>query len=122
MEAAGTIAASGERKEHILESSRSQRGSRAKLIERARTANSPVGEQHESVAHALGISQLMNGEHEPPSTGCRTANKAHDVAGLPEIETVERLVHQEERMRREQRQRQHQAARVSFGQGEDPLA
>src|SRR5215475_1247893 len=88
-----TVAASGERKEHILELGRREGGARAKLVERARTANSPVGEQHETVAHALGISQLMNGEHEPPSTRCRLANKAHDLAGLPEIEAVERLVH-----------------------------
>src|SRR5215475_7230848 len=93
------VAASGERKEHILELGRRERGARAQLVERARTANSAAGEQHETVAHALGISQLMNGEKERAPARRRFANELHHVPRLPEIEPVEGLIQQEQWMR-----------------------
>src|SRR5215470_5861021 len=97
-----TVAASGERKEHILELGRRERSARAQLVERARTANSAAGEQHETVAHALGISQLMNGHKERAPARGQVANELHHFADLSEIKPVEGLVQQEEWMRRDQ--------------------
>ena len=95
---------------------------RAKLVERARTANSAAGEQHETVAHALGISQLMNGEKERAPARSDVANELHHFAGLPEIEPVEGLIQQEQGMRRDQRERQHQASTIAFRQGKHALS
>src|SRR6516165_10494623 len=122
MEAAGTVASSGERKEDILQSSRSKSGARAQLFERTRTANSAAGEQYETIAYPLGIHQLMNGDKQRAPARRRFANELHHVPRLPEIEAVERLVHQEQRLRREQRESQRQAPGVSLRQCGDSLA
>ena len=39
-----------------------------------------------------------------------------------QIEAVERLVHQQQRLRRQQRQRQHEPAAIAFRQCDDALA
>src|SRR5215472_11300441 len=100
--AAGTNAASGERKENILQSSRTESGAPAQLVERARSANVASGEQHEAIAHAFGVHQLMNSNNERAPACRRLANELRHVARLSQIEAVERLIHQQQRLRREQ--------------------
>src|SRR5712691_6553968 len=50
--------ASGERKKHILQSGGNARA-RPELVERALCADAAAGEQHETVAYALGVDELM---------------------------------------------------------------
>ena len=50
------------------------------------------------------------------------AQHSHDLARLSQIETVERPVHEQQRVGREQRERQHQAAAVALRQCVHALA
>src|SRR3954468_21486997 len=94
-----TSAASGERKEDPLQSGLHQSGARAQLRERAGAADAAVDEQHEAVADALGVEQLMNGQNQRASAAHDVTQHGHDLARLAEIETVERLVHEQEGLR-----------------------
>ena len=89
-------------------------GSRAKLVQRANAANLPIREQHEPIADAFGVAQLMDGENEAAPPAGHVTEHAHDLARLPQIEAIERLVHEKHRLRREQRERQHQPTAISF--------
>src|SRR5258705_13330593 len=91
---------SGERKEDVLQAGRDQLGLAAQLVERPSAAHRTVREQHETVADAFGIGELMEREYERAPGRCNAANEPHHIARLPQIETIERLVHEEERLRR----------------------
>ena len=68
------------------------------LAERSDSTHLPSGEQYEAVANAFRVGELMDGENERAPVPWRLpADHANDVAGLPEIESVERLVHHQER-------------------------
>src|SRR5436305_512718 len=58
----------------------------------------------------------MNREHKRSALGCFMAQQLEDVANLSKVESVERLVHEQDRLWREQSQRQQQPASVTFGQ------
>src|SRR5215510_1752014 len=90
---------SGERKENVLQSGRCQSCSGTQLVERADAAHCTVGQQHKAVADALGVSQLMDCQNERAATRRLAANERHHLARLPQIEAVEGLVHQQERLR-----------------------
>src|SRR5215831_10378663 len=79
-----TTAGSGERKEHLLQSGRGLAGLRAQLRERAGAADAPFRQQHEAVADARGIAQLVNGENERAPVARNVAQHAHDLACLPQ--------------------------------------
>src|SRR2546429_3476758 len=113
---------SSERKENILEPSRSQSASRSQLLDRAATADTAVRKEDEAVAHAFCIRELMNRHNERTPLGDDLAQHRCHFAGLLEIEAVERLIHEEQRMRREQRKRPHEPPAISFRQGVDALA
>src|SRR5262249_11020906 len=93
-----TTAGSGERKEHLLQSGRGLSGLRAQLRERAGAADASFRQQHEAVADARGIAQLVNGENERAPIARDIAQHAHDLARLPQVEAVERLVHPQQRL------------------------
>src|SRR6516225_5642885 len=57
-----TTAGSGERKEHLLQPGGGLAGLRAQLRQRADAADASFRQQHEAVANARGIAQLVNGE------------------------------------------------------------
>src|SRR6202022_121724 len=103
-------AVSGERKEHVLQSRRGLSSMRAKLIERPDTAHASVRKQHEAITDTLGVAQLMDGEDERASSGGGFAQHVHDLARLSQIEAVERLIHQQQLMGGEERERQHEPA------------
>ncbi len=64
----------------------------------------------------------MDGENEGAPPPRDVSEHTHDLARLPEIEAVERLVHEQQGMRGEQRQRQHQPAGITLRQSNDALA
>src|SRR4029077_18153263 len=101
-----TSAASGERKEDLLQSGLRHSGARAQLGKRAGAANVAVDEQHEAVADALGVEQLVNGQNQRASAARDVAQHGHDLARLAQIEAVERLVHEEEWLRGDERKRE----------------
>src|SRR5437764_2308635 len=114
MPARWTLTASGERKEHVLQSSRVLAAARAQLVERADATHATVGQQHEAVADPLRIDQLVNRKHERAPAAGKIAQYPHDRARLLEIEAVERPVPQQQGLRRDERERQHQSARVAL--------
>src|SRR6185503_8230520 len=88
---------SGECKEQLLQSGRRELRLATQLIERAGASDSSRSEQHEAVAHAFGVGELMNRQHEGAALSCHAAKQRHHFAGLPQIEAVERLVHKQDR-------------------------
>src|SRR5947209_20530479 len=58
----------------------------------------------------------MNREHKRSALACVIAQQLEDVANLPKVESVERLVHEQDRLWREQSQCQQQPATVTLGQ------
>src|SRR4051812_2247497 len=100
-----TAMTSGERKEDILQAGRHQLGLGAQLVERSGATHRAVREQHKTVADTLGVGELMDREHERAAGCCNTTDEPHHVTCLPQIEAIERLVHQEKRLWREVRKR-----------------
>src|SRR5256885_12886497 len=103
------VSVSGERKENVLQTSGGQRGSRAKLVERAGATEPAVGEQDETVGNPFRVRQLVNGQNEGAPVRGNLTDQSHDFPGLPQVEAIEWLIHEQERLGREQRKRQHQA-------------
>src|ERR1051326_184661 len=89
---------SRERKEYFLQACVAAAGSCSELIERPAAAHAPVREQNKTAADPFGIGQLMDREHERAALVGLGAEQAHDVAGLAQIEAVERLAHPHSRM------------------------
>src|SRR5215510_12866424 len=98
-----TAMTSGERKEDILQSGRHQLCLGAQLVECSHAAHRAARKQHETIADALGVAELMDCENERAAGCCNATDEPHHVACLPQVEAVERLVHEKERLRREQR-------------------
>jgi hypothetical protein len=78
-------------------------------------------EEHEPIADALGIAELVDGEQQGAATQRLVSQQAHDLACLPQIEAVKRLIHQQHGERRQQPERQQQPASISLGQSADRL-
>src|SRR3954470_14051118 len=96
-----TTTASGERKEDVLQSARGHSSLRAQVRECPDATDPAVREQHEAVTDPLGVEQLMNGQNKGAPIACDRADHAHDLARLAEVEPVERLVHQQQGLRRD---------------------
>src|SRR5829696_6812317 len=105
------IAVSGERKENVLKSGRRLGCLSSKLSERADTAHLAIGKQYDTVADALGVSELVNGQNEGAAVRDDSAQQPHNLSCLPDVEAVEGLVHQQHGMRRKERQPKHHATR-----------
>src|SRR5258708_38817069 len=110
-----------ERKKDILQSSRGEPRSRAEIVQRSGAANAAIGKQNEAVTNPLGVQQLMNRKDKCAAHSGFPAQDADDFANLPEIEAVERFVHEKQRVRREQPQRQQEPSAVTFRQRMDAL-
>src|ERR1700731_3470232 len=115
-------AVSGERKEYVLQPCRDLAGPPAQLIERTGPADAAAREQDEAVADPLRIDQLVDREDKRAPASRNLAQHVHHLARLSEVESVEWLVHEQQRMRSEQRQREHQPAAEAFRQFVDSLA
>src|ERR1700745_2597533 len=89
--ARGTTAGSGERKEHLLQPGGGLAGLRAQLRQRPDAKDASFRQQHEAVADARGIVQLVNGENERAPIARNVAEHVHDLARLPQVEAIGRL-------------------------------
>src|SRR6266404_2580537 len=104
----------GERKKNLLQRSSRDPGLPAQLIEGSNPPHLPSGEKDKTVTNPLGIGQLMNGENERAPLGGFAADHFNDVAGLPKVEAIEWLVHEQHVLRRQETKRQHQPAGVAL--------
>src|SRR2546423_2805103 len=114
---------SGERKEYFFEvvarAAAPRSGHRGELLQRAFTARAAATQQHEPIADARGVANLVNRqEHRPPSRGVR-AQRLRDVAALAEVETLERLVGEQQWLRHQQPDREQRALALSLRQAAD---
>src|SRR5262252_10118113 len=86
------------RKEQILEVQWvvGVRGAQARgqLLDGAFRANAAGAEEHETIAHARRVADLMDGQEQRASGGGVLAQRRAHLARLPQIEAVERLVAQ----------------------------
>src|SRR6476659_630795 len=89
-------------------------GLRAELVTRAVAADPAAAEQHEAIAHAGGIADLMNREEERAAGGRMAPQGVADLPGLPKIEPIERLVHEQQRLRRDPSDGEHGSLPLSL--------
>ncbi len=76
-----------------------QRGFCTQFVQGTQAAHLSASEQNEAVTNPFRVRQLVNGENKRTPAFGVMAQHTNDVAGLPEIETVERLVHQNQLVR-----------------------
>src|SRR5262245_37704698 len=72
-------AVSGERKEDVLQIGCSFPSLRLELRERAHAAHATFGKQHEAVADACGVAQLVNRQNERSPLAREFPQHVHDV-------------------------------------------
>src|SRR5215510_16446777 len=101
---------SGERKENLLQARSWRARARTQLGKRSDPPQAPIGEQDEAIADPLGVGQLMDRQKERAPAPRLLPKHVPDIAGLPEIEAVERFIHEKQRMRRQKSQRECQAS------------
>src|SRR3954469_19373770 len=98
------------RKEEILEV-RGIRGGRtvqvAELLDRALAADAAAAQQDEAIADAGGVADLVDREEQRAAGGGVVAQRGADFTRLPEVEAVERLVAQQQRVRHQHAGREH---------------
>jgi hypothetical protein len=93
---------SGEGKEHLLQSCSSSTRASPEVFESALAPYTSSREQYKPAAKPLSVTELMNGDEQRSVGAAQAAKNPHDLACLPEIETIERLIDHDERLRREQ--------------------
>src|SRR5262245_14450267 len=113
---------SGESKKDLLQVRARTIGSATQLFERTDTADSTVRQQGETITHLFGIVELMDRQQQRPATRRYALQHTRHVARLSEIEAVERLVHQQNRVSCQKSECDDQAAVIAFGQGLDALS
>src|SRR5262249_34486953 len=74
--------ASGERKNHVVQVAGSATGVPPQLFDGTRGNHAAAVEQHEAIADASGIAQLVNGEEQRASGGAMRRQHAHHLARL----------------------------------------
>jgi hypothetical protein len=77
-------------------------------------AHLTIPQQHEPITYAFGVDQLVDRKNETAATAGNVTDHAHDLARLPQVEPIERLVHEKDRLRGEQREGQHESTAVSL--------
>src|SRR5262245_4264013 len=106
-----------ERKKNLFEIRRRyavRRRHRGQFVERPFAPYAPAAQQHEAIAHARGVRDLMNRQHQrAPRRRVRPQRPRH-VAALAEIEAIERLVGEEDRLRRQKADGQQRALALAF--------
>src|SRR5450759_5241558 len=114
-----------EGKEDLLESGVGRIGETsegAKFGQRAHAHDAAAAEEHQAVAHAGGIDQLVNRDEEGAAARGDGAQERNDVASLAKIEAVEGFVQQQQGLRREQAESQQDALGFSLGERADARA
>src|SRR5436190_20741350 len=70
----------GERKECLFQ--RAGAGAGGQLIERALAADRPAAQQHEAVAHAGGVADLMDRQHQCAAVARKRSQRRRHLASL----------------------------------------
>src|SRR5262249_32610577 len=107
-----------ERKEDLLEVAVAG-GERRQLVERPLPAPAPAAQQHEATAAARGVADLMKRQDQRSAGGGVVAERLRDLARLPQVEPVERLVGQQDRLRRQQSDAEQRAFALPLRQRAD---
>src|SRR4051812_38901150 len=94
-------------------------GVRRQFVQRPFAAHASAAEQNEAVADACGVADLMDGEkHGSPAIGVGAQRLRH-LARLAQIESVERLVGEQNRLRRQQADSEQHPFPLPFRQRPD---
>src|ERR1039458_1823563 len=91
-----------EGKKHLLQAPIGQPGRSPQLVERSFAYHAAAAQQHQAVADARRVVQLVDGKKQRAALRRGVAQQRHYIARLPEIQAVERFVEQQQRMRRQQ--------------------
>src|ERR1700730_10569627 len=89
--------------------------SRRQLGQRASATHTAAAQEDEPVAYALRIAELLNREHEGAAISRFVSQQVHHLAGLTQVETVKRLIHQQHWTGRQKPERQQKPSAVSLG-------
>src|SRR5215467_6428788 len=107
---------SRERKEDLFQiTAHRQPGRSGQLGQRADASHDTAAQQDKAIAYALGIAELVDREHQSAPISRLLAQQIHDFAGLPQIEPIERFIHQKQRTRCKEPERQQKSPAVSLG-------
>src|SRR6266511_2250653 len=117
------LVVSGERKEDLFEirgrGRRPHPCPRRELGDRAFAADATVAQEDETIADARGVGDLVDRQKQrPPGLRVR-AQRGRQLARLAQVEAVERLVGQQDRLRHQQADRQQRALALTFRQRAD---
>src|SRR3954471_7914955 len=93
----------------------------SQIVERAFAANPPAAQEHETIADASGVGDLMNRQHQRASAGGVVAQRRGDLTGLAQIEPFERFVGEKHGLRRQQPESEKRALALALRQGANPL-
>jgi hypothetical protein len=91
-----------------------RRNARCELLDRSFAAPAAAAEKHEPIAHARRVGNLMDREKQRAPRRGVIAQRGADLARLAQIEAVERLVAQQDRMRRQHADGQHRPLALPF--------
>jgi hypothetical protein len=94
----------------------------AEIRHGALAAHASAAQQDEAIAHARGIADLVNREKERPPGGRVRAERGADISRLSQVQPVERLIRQEQWMRREHADREESPLPLSLRQRADRRA
>src|SRR5260370_29794090 len=117
----------GERKEYLFEVNVgygciARYRQRREFLNRAFAAYAPAAEQHEPIAEARGIADLMNREEQRPAAGRVRTQRRGNLATLPQVESLEGLVDEQRRLGREQADAEKRALALAFRERANGLA
>src|SRR5437016_5804284 len=105
-----------ERKENLFEiAADRQAGRNRQLGQGADAHHAAAAEQHEPVAYALGVAELVDRQHQGAAISRLISQQVHHLACLTQIEAVERLIHQQHGARGQEPKREQKSSAVSFG-------
>src|SRR5262245_55558386 len=97
--AISALLASCERKEHLFQiggRNAVRRRHRGQLVERPFAADPPAAQEHEAIADARRVGDLVDRQHERAARRRVRAQNARHVAALTQVQAVERFVGEED--------------------------
>src|SRR5258706_13518204 len=93
--ACSAVPSSGKRKKDLLEiaacAAAARRGHGGELLQRPFAARAAAAEQHEAIAHARRVANLVNRQEHRPARRRVGAQRLRHLAALAQVEAVERL-------------------------------
>src|SRR6202048_1753393 len=102
-----------ERKKHLFEivagAAAARRSHGGQFLARAFATRAAAAQQHEAIADARRVPNLMNRQKHRPAHGGVGAQRLRHLAALTQIEAVERLVGEQHRLRHQQPDRQQRS-------------